>query len=226
MESEKEESINSKLIKRIKYLEYLNSSLIQTNKLLSSKLECLTKKYNDLKNELYDTECHINFCKQNLVELISFKKEEDKEKKDKNFLIFKNKIKTLFKYGDDFMKTDSEIIIFNMIIDNIENIQEENISLRKNLEELKKIIYQNNDNNNNGINDNYTNNYIPSPILYRNYNNSQTSEEKNEYQNNDSPYIDNYNFNEQNSELDDDLLIYQNNYKNKHYNHKLYHKYI
>ena len=170
MESEIEESINSKLIKRIKYLEYLNSSLIQTNKLLSSKLECLTKKYNDLKNELYDTECHINFCKQNLVELISFKKEEDKEKKDKNFVIFKNKIKTLFKYGDDFMKTDSEIIIFNMIIDNIENIQEENISLRKNLEELKKIIYQNNDNNNNGINDNYTNNYIPSPIPYRNYN--------------------------------------------------------
>ena len=186
----------------------------------------MTKKYNDLKNELYDTECHINFCKQNLVELISFKKEEDKEKKDKNFLIFKNKIKTLFKYGDDFMKTDSEIIIFNMIIDNIENIQEENISLRKNLEELKKIIYQNNDNNNNGIDDNYTNNYIPSPIPYRNYNNSQTSEEKNEYQNNDAPFIDNYNFNEQNSELDDDLLIYQNNYKNKHYNHKLYHKYI
>ena len=226
MESEKEESINSKLIKRIKYLEYLNSSLIQTNKLLSSKLECLTKKYNDLKNELYDTECHINFCKQNLVELISFKKEEDKEKKDKNFVIFKNKIKTLFKYGDDFMKTDSEIIIFNMIIDNIENIQEENISLRKNLEELKKIIYQNNDNNNNGINDNYTNNYIPSPILYRNYNNSLTTVEKNEYQNNDAPFIDNYNFNEQNSELDDDLLIYQNNYKNKHYNHKLNHKYI
>ena len=172
---------------------------------------------------------NLLFCyedKQNLVELISFKKEEDKEKKDKNFVIFKNKIKTLFKYGDDFMKTDSEIIIFNMIIDNIENIQEENISLRKNLEELKKIIYQNNDNNNNGINDNYTNNYIPSPIPYRNYNNSQTSEEKNEYQNNDAPFIDNYNFNEQNSELDDDLLIYQNNYKNKHYNHKLYHKYI
>ena len=142
MKIEKEENINSKLIERIKYLEFLNSSLIQTNKLLSNQLCSLTKKYNDLKNELYDTECHINFCKQNLVELISFKKEEDKEKKDKNFLIFKNKIKTLFKYGDDFMKTNSDMIVYNMIIDSIEIIQEENIYLRKNLDELKKVIYQ------------------------------------------------------------------------------------
>jgi len=226
MESEKEESVNSKLIKRIKYLEYLNSSLIQTNRLLSSKLESLTKKYNDLKNELYDTECHINFCKQNLVELISFKKEEDKEKKDKNFLIFKNKIKTLFNYGNDFMKINSEIVIFNMIIDNIANIQEENISLRKNLDEWKKIIYQNNENNKYNFNANFNNNYIPSSIPYRNNNNTQISEEKNEFQNDETPYINNYNSCEQDSEIDEDLLIYQNNSKNQHYNHKLYHKYI
>ena len=88
-----EESINTKLIKKIKYLEYINSSLKQTNQLLSNKLYSITKKYNDLKNELYDTECHINFCKKNLLDLIDFKKEQ-KEKKDKNFMIFKNKIKT------------------------------------------------------------------------------------------------------------------------------------
>ena len=134
-----EESINTKLIKKIKYLEYINSSLKQTNQLLSNKLYSITKKYNDLKNELYDTECHINFCKKNLLDLIDFKKEQ-KEKKDKNFMIFKNKIKTLFEYGDDFMKTNSETVVFNMIIDNIKNILEENTSLRKNLFELKKIL--------------------------------------------------------------------------------------
>ena len=176
-----EESINTKLIKKIKYLEYINSSLKQTNQLLSNKLYSITKKYNDLKNELYDTECHINFCKKNLLDLIDFKKEQ-KEKKDKNFMIFKNKIKTLFEYGDDFMKTNSETVVFNMIIDNIKNILEENTSLRKNLFELKKVIYQKEENN--------INNYISSPINYNKFNNSEISQENNEYEN-ESNNIDN-----------------------------------
>ena len=191
-----EESINTKLIKKIKYLEYINSSLKQTNQLLSTKLYSITKKYNDLKNELYDTECHINFCKKNLLDLIDFKKEQ-KEKKDKNFMIFKNKIKTLFEYGDDFMKTNSETVVFNMIIDNIKNILEENTSLRKNLFELKKVIYQKEENN--------INNYISSPINYNKFNNSEISQENNEYENESNNIDNDYN------DIDDDLLIYQNN---------------
>ena len=191
-----EESINTKLIKKIKYLEYINSSLKQTNQLLSNKLYSITKKYNDLKNELYDTECHINFCKKNLLDLIDFKKEQ-KEKKDKNFMIFKNKIKTLFEYGDDFMKTNSETVVFNMIIDNIKNILEENTSLRKNLFELKKVIYQKEENN--------INNYISSPINYNKFNNSEISQENNEYENESNNIDNDYN------DIDDDLLIYQNN---------------
>ena len=191
-----EESINTKLIKKIKYLEYINSSLKQTNQLLSNKLYSITKKYNDLKNELYDTECHINFCKKNLLDLIDFKKEQ-KEKKDKNFMIFKNKIKTLFEYGDDFMKTNSETVVFNMIIDNIKNILEENTSLSKNLFELKKVIYQKEENN--------INNYISSPINYNKFNNSEISQENNEYENESNNIDNDYN------DIDDDLLIYQNN---------------
>ena len=191
-----EESINTKLIKKIKYLEYINSSLKQTNQLLSNKLYSITKKYNDLKNELYDTECHIYFCKKNLLDLIDFKKEQ-KEKKDKNFMIFKNKIKTLFEYGDDFMKTNSETVVFNMIIDNIKNILEENTSLRKNLFELKKVIYQKEENN--------INNYISSPINYNKFNNSEISQENNEYENESNNIDNDYN------DIDDDLLIYQNN---------------
>ena len=191
-----EESINTKLIKKIKYLEYINSSLKQTNQLLSNKLYSITKKYNDLKNELYDTECHINFCKKNLLDLIDFKKEQ-KEKKDKNFMVFKNKIKTLFEYGDDFMKTNSETVVFNMIIDNIKNILEENTSLRKNLFELKKVIYQKEENN--------INNYISSPINYNKFNNSEISQENNEYENESNNIDNDYN------DIDDDLLIYQNN---------------
>ena len=191
-----EESINTKLIKKIKYLEYINSSLKQTNQLLSNKLYSITKKYNDLKNELYDTERHINFCKKNLLDLIDFKKEQ-KEKKDKNFMIFKNKIKTLFEYGDDFMKTSSETVVFNMIIDNIKNILEENTSLRKNLFELKKVIYQKEENN--------INNYISSPINYNKFNNSEISQENNEYENESNNIDNDYN------DIDDDLLIYQNN---------------
>ena len=209
MKLEKEENINSKLINRIKYLEFLNSSLIQTNKLLSSKLYSLTKKYNDLKNELYDTEFHINFCKQNLVELISFKKEEDIQKKDKNFLIFKNKIKTLFKYDDDFMKTNSEIIVYNMIIDNIENIQAENIYLRKNLDELKKIIYQNDVNNNDYYPINVCDNkYFPGQVsIVKNKDYIQNTEEKYLYKNNENQYIDENDCDVENDEFDDNFHL-------------------
>ena len=148
MKLEEEKSLNSELMKKVKYLEYLNSSLTQTNKLLLNKLATLTKKYNSLKNELFDTECHINFCKQNLSELISFQKEEGKEKTDKNFITFKNKIKTLFEYGDEFMKINSDIAIYDIVIENIKSIKDENIILNKNMNDLKKLIHQNYEYNN------------------------------------------------------------------------------
>ena len=200
MKQEEEPNINVQLIKKIKYLEYLNSSLIQTNKLLINKLTSLTKKYNSLKDELYDTECHINFCKKNLLDLISFKKEEDKEKKEKNFKIFKNKIKTLFEYGDEFMEINSEITIYNMIIDNIKNIKEENINLNRNLAELNKIIYQNNEYNE-------YNNYYPSSISFNNHNNSQTSEEILKNKKELKTYDKNFYFSDT-DEIGDEYLFY------------------
>ena len=218
MEPKEEVNINEKLLNKIKYLEFLNSSLIQKNKILANKLSILTEKYNSLKDELYYTECHINFCKQNLLDLISFKKEEKKYKNDKNFFIFKNKIKTLFEFGNEFMKINSDVTIYNMVIENIKTLKDENITLNKNLDELKKIINQNNQSK-----DYY--NIMPSPISIKNYNNSQTSEEiiknNNKYiYNFDSISIDNE-INEENDDDGDDYLYktYQD------YNHLLYHKY-
>ena len=218
MEPKEEVNINEKLLNKIKYLEFLNSSLIQKNKILENKLSILTEKYNSLKDELYYTECHINFCKQNLLDLISFKKEEKKYKNDKNFFIFKNKIKTLFEFGNEFMKINSDVTIYNMVIENIKTLKDENITLNKNLDELKKIINQNNPNK-----DYYD--IMPSPISIKNYNNSQTSEEiikkNNKYiYNFDSTSIDNE-INEENDDDGDDYLYktYQD------YNHLLYHKY-
>ena len=206
-----EESLNEILIEKIKYLEYLNSSLKQTNKLLSNKLISLTKKYNDLKKELIDTECHINFCKKNLTELISFKKGEDKENQSKNFLIFKNKINSLFEYGDDFMKINSEMTIYNIIIDNIQNIQEENINLKMNLDELHKMVNQNTEINydNNNFNNNKNKEYPTS--ISNNQNNSIITGNSDRYNNYETPNINNYNYSEQKNEINDDnLLIYQN----------------
>ena len=218
MEPKEEVNINEKLLNKIKYLEFLNSSLIQKNKILENKLSILTEKYNSLKDELYYTECHINFCKQNLLDLISFKKEEKKYKNDKNFFIFKNKIKTLFEFGNEFMKINSDITIYNMVIENIKTLKDENITLNKNLDELKKIINQNNPSK-----AHYD--IMPSPISIKNYNNSQTSEEiikkNNKYiYNFDSTSIDNE-INEENDDDGDDYLYktYQD------YNHLLYHKY-
>ena len=56
--------------KKIEDLEYEKSSLLQKNKLLEKKLESLTNKYNELKNELLDIEQHINFCKENQLRII------------------------------------------------------------------------------------------------------------------------------------------------------------
>ena len=194
MKMEEEKSLNSELMKKVKYLEYLNSSLTQTNKLLLNKLATLTKKYNSLKNELFDTECHINFCKQNLSELISFQKEEGKEKTDKNFIIFKNKIKTLFEYGDEFMKINSDIAIYDIIIENIKSIKDENIILNKNMNDLKKLIHQNYEYNND------FENVQSQKILFNNnkVNDYETYSKKNN------------NFSD-NSDIDDNLLIYNNN---------------
>ena len=146
-------------IKKITDLEFQNSLLTQKNTLLEKQLESLTNKYNELKKELFDIEEHINFCKDNQVKLINFNQNEsDKNAKEinpNNFYVFKNKIKILFEYDDNFMNTDSEITVFNMIIDNITDIKTENLSLRKALEDLKNIIDKNNFNNN--INNNFNN---------------------------------------------------------------------
>ena len=217
MKHEEEPNINAQLIKKIKYLEYLNSSLTQTNKLLINKLASLTKKYNSLKDELYDTECHINFCKKNLLDLIAFKKEEDKEKKEKNFKIFKNKIKTLFEYGDEFMEINSEITIYNMIIDNIKNIKEENINLNRNLEELNKIIYQNNEYNE-------YNNFYPSSISVNNYNNCNNSQSSDDNLTNKKEYktYDKNVYFSDTDEIGDDYLFYNSD---EDYTSKLYKTY-
>ena len=146
-------------IKKITDLEFQNSLLTQKNTLLEKQLESLTNKYNELKKELFDIEEHINFCKDNQVKIINFSQNDtNKNKKEinpNNFYAFKNKIKILFEYDDNFMNTDSEITVFNMIIDNITDIKSENLSLRKALEDLKNIIDKNNFNNN--INNNFNN---------------------------------------------------------------------
>ena len=194
MKLEEEKSLNSELMKKVKYLEYLNSSLTQTNKLLLNKLATLTKKYNSLKNELFDTECHINFCKQNLSELISFQKEEGKEKTEKNFIIFKNKIKTLFEYGDEFMKINSDTAIYDIVIENIKSIKDENIILNKNMNDLKKLIHQNYEYNND------FENVQSQKILF---NNNKVKDYEN-YSKKNNNFSDN-------SDIDDNLLIYNNN---------------
>ena len=108
------------------------------------------------------------------------------------------------------MKTNSETTVYNMIIDNIRNIIEENISLRKNFDELNKVINQKDENDN----------YIPSSISNQNYNNSQTTEENKGYNNYEHYSIQDNNNYELDDEIDDDdLLIYQNN--DEHYNHRL-----
>ena len=224
--------INEELVKKIKELEFMNSSLIQTNELLTKKLNNLTEKYNSLKNDLYDMDLHIIFCKKNLIELVQYNKEENQQKIDNNFILFKKKIKMLFEYDDDFMKTDSDITVYNMIIDNIKQIKHENLLLNKNLQELKnfnkKKYY-------------FTQvNEAPSPISVKNYNNyeqennSYTTEEilKNKIDYNNNINNNKYNYNA-NTPLMDEYCFYgkdeqnsssfNNHYKNSH---RLYHKKI
>jgi len=219
MEQNDEIKINEKLLKKIKYLEFLNSSLNQKNKILENKLSSLTEKYNSLKNELYYTECHINFCKQNLLDLISFKKEENIYRNDKNFMIFKNKIKTLFEFGNEFMKINSDISVYNIVIENIKTLKDENITLNKNLDELKKLINQNH------ASKIYYDIKL-SPINKKIYNNSQSSEEIIQKNN---KYKYNYDSTSINNETDEDYEdVYGNDYFYKTYqdfNHRLYNKY-
>lgn len=175
-------------MKKIADLEFENSLVIQKNKLLEKKLETLTNKYNDLKKELFDIEEHINFCKDNQLQIVNLTQNEKsniKEVNPKNFNAFKNKIKILFEYDNNFLNTDSEVAVFNMIIDNITNLKTENLSLRKTLEDLKSIMDNNTnndiknnmnininkiDNNNNSFSNNLRNN-TPLNINYgKNFN--------------------------------------------------------
>ena len=168
MNNQNQFDIQSKeFLKKITDLEFENSVLSQKNKLLEKKLESLTTKYNDLKKELFDIEEHINYCKENQIQLVEYNKNDNKKQtstelnKD-NFNVFKNKIKTLFEYDDNFLNTDSDIVVYNMIVDNIKELKTQNVSLRRDVEEFKNIIEKNNKKNNNDYNNfNYKNvNYI------------------------------------------------------------------
>ena len=172
-------------IKKIEDLQYDNSLLTQKNKLLEKQLESITSKYNDLKKELIDIETHINFCKENQLEIINLSQNDNisntKELNIQNFNSFKNKIKTLFEYDENFMKTDSEGVVFNMIIDDINNIRNENLSLKKTLQELKKMIENNkNFNSNNNINNDINEINYEQDINY-NKNNIRTGNDRFNY---------------------------------------------
>lgn len=147
---------NQEFIKKITDLEFENSLLSQKNKNLEKKLESLTIKYNDLKKELFDIEQHINFCKDNQTKIVDLNQNENnnnqKSINSSNFNAFKNKIKILFEFDDIFLNTDSETDVFNKIIDSISNIKNENLNLRKTLEELKKIVDKKNSNIENNYN--------------------------------------------------------------------------
>ena len=101
--------------------------------------------------------------------------------------------------------------IYNIIIDNIQNIQEENINLKMNLDELHKMVNQNTEINydNNNFNNNKNKEYPTS--ISNNQNNSIITGNSDRYNNYETPNINNYNYSEQKNEINDDnLLIYQN----------------
>jgi DNA repair exonuclease SbcCD ATPase subunit len=197
--------------KKIADLEYEKSSLLQKNKLLEKNLESLTNKYNELKNELLDIEQHINFCKENQLRIIDISQKDQSNQKEinaNNFYTFKSKIKTILEYDDDFMKIDSDATIFNMIIDDIKDIKNENLELKQNLEDLNKLnLYNNNNiiyNNDNdfNINDNKKMDIL-SPITYKKNinvgnmrlgleNDSFISDDKEKILRNNNNYINNY----------------------------------
>jgi hypothetical protein len=170
-----------KFEKKIRDLEFEKLFLLQRNNLLEKQLESITNQYNDLKKELMDIEEHISFCKDNQLQLLNFSENEKNSHNlnQNNFFIFKRKIKTLFEYSDDFLKTNSETTIFNMIIDNIKNLQDENLTLRKTLEDLNNLIGKNKRNDedinfennyNNKINKNISsyNSFTPNEYINKN----------------------------------------------------------
>ena len=135
--------------KKITDLEYDKSLLLQRNKLLEKEVESLTNKYNALKNELLDIEQHINFCKENQLQIIDLSQKDQINQKEiniDNFSSFKRKIKTLLEYDNNFMEMNSDTTLLNMIIDYIQTIKKENLELRQNLENLNKLNYYNNNN--------------------------------------------------------------------------------
>ena len=160
----------NKYKKKITDLEYDKSLLLQRNKLLEKELESLTNKYNALKNELLDIEQHINFCKENQLQIIDLSQKDQINQKEiniENFSSFKRKIKTLLEYDNNFMEMNSDTTLLNMIIDYIQTIKKENLELRQNLENLNKLNYYNNNNFNNiNINENKNMN-ISFPIDYK-----------------------------------------------------------
>ena len=194
--------------KKIEDLEYEKSSLLQKNRLLEKQLESLTNKYNELKNELLDIEQHINFCKENQLRIIDLSQNDQNNQTElnaNNFYTFKSKIKTILEYGDDFMKIGSDTIIFNMIIDDIKDIKNENLELKQSLEDLNKLNYYNKNNiNNNNFNFNENINMDKlSPITYKKNvnvgnmglgleNDSFISDDKEKILRNNNNYINNY----------------------------------
>jgi len=203
-------------IEKITDLEFENSLLSQKNKLLEKKLESLTSKYNDLKKELFDIEEHIIFCKDNLIQLVNYNINNNNQKaiSPENFYAFKNKINTLFEYDNDFLNTDSEITVFNMIIDNITNIKNENLSLKKTLEDLKKIIDEKNNNNYNLNNNININNNISN--ISPNYENLPDSDMNSNLEQN-SGYGYSYNYNSKYDDIDKRRMnskMYLNNLMN------------
>ena len=196
--------------KKIRDLEFEKLFLSQKNNLLEKQLESITNQYNDLKKELLDIEEHISFCKENQLQLLNFIENEKNSPNlnQNNFSIFKSKIKTLFEYSDDFLKTDSETTIFNMIIDNIKNLQDENLTLRKTLEDLNNLIGKNKKNNDDY---NFENNYNNKTIKNISSSNSFAP---NEYINkNNINYNNNiYNFN--NYSLDNNMTNENISYDN------------
>ena len=135
----------SSLRKKISDLEYTNSLLSQKNAFLEKKLEEITNKYNNIRKDLIEIEEHINFCKENQIEILKLKHDDlinnpaiknlDISNSNADFFDFKNKLKVLFEYNDEFMKS-SDSDIYSLIIDDISNLKNENIILRKTIDEL------------------------------------------------------------------------------------------
>ena len=228
---------SKEFLKKITDLEFENSVLSQKNKLLEKKLESLTTRYNDLKKELFDIEEHINFCKDNQIQLVNYNQNQNQNDNKKpvstemskdNFNVFKNKIKTLFEYDDNFLNTDSDIVVYNMIIDNITELKTQNLSLRRAVEGYKNIIEKNNNINLSNNNNNYQkNNYKNYNTINNNINNIDDNNNLNDGNINPISPIgydqrfnfninnkNNYSINNNSLDIDDNDKILNNNINN------------